>query len=66
MFGRGQTGGDSGWFEVGDVPPDTYTVVVERPGQPEVRVTRAIADGEVVEWEVDLGSAGAGGADGGR
>ncbi|MEY2983219.1 MAG: hypothetical protein RL562_3446 [Planctomycetota bacterium] len=54
MFGRGQTNGNSAWYEVGDVPPDTYTVIVGRPSEPEIRVTRAIQDGEVVEWEIDL------------
>lgn len=54
MFGRQQSGGGSGWLEVGDVPPDTYTVVVRQPGESEVRFERVIADGEAVEWEIDL------------
>jgi protocatechuate 3,4-dioxygenase beta subunit len=67
MFGRGNSGArDSGWYEVGDVPPDTYTVVVSRPGEAELRVTREIGDGEVVEWEVDLGAAQSSGSAGGR
>ena len=56
MFGRQQSGGGSGWLEVGDVAPDTYTVVVRRPGEAEERFERVIADGEVVEWEIDLAS----------
>lgn len=45
---------DSGWREVGNVPPDTYTVVVSEPGKPEKRYTKTIRDGEVVEWDVDM------------
>lgn len=45
---------DSGWYEFGSVPPDTYTAVLAEPGKPEVRITRVIADGEVVEWDVDV------------
>ena len=45
---------DTGWYEFGSVPPDTYTLVVTEPGKPELRVTRAIADGETVEWDVDV------------
>ncbi|HEX5052320.1 MAG TPA: carboxypeptidase-like regulatory domain-containing protein [Planctomycetota bacterium] len=45
---------DSGWYEFGSVPPDTYTAVIAEPGQPELRITRTIADGETVEWEVDV------------
>lgn len=44
---------DTGWYEVGSVPPDTYTIVITEPGQPEIRVTRTIRDGEVAEWDVD-------------
>src|SRR5690606_17230292 len=44
----------SGWREVGNVPPDTYTLVVTEPGKPERRFTRTIRDGEVVTWDVDL------------
>jgi hypothetical protein len=45
---------DTGWYEFGSVPPDTYTAVIAEPGKPEVRMTRAVADGETVEWEVDV------------
>ena len=45
---------DSGWYEFGSVPPDTYTVLVAEPGKPELRITRSIADGETVEWEIDV------------
>ena len=45
---------NSGWYEFGSVPPDTYTIVVREPGKPELRVTRAIRDGETVEWDVDV------------
>ncbi len=45
---------DSGWYEIGDVPPDTYTIVVTEEGHPELRVTRDVRDGEVVEWVVDM------------
>ena len=39
---------------VGSVPPDTYTLVVTEPGQPDLRIVRAIRDGETVEWELDV------------
>ena len=45
---------DTGWHEIGGVPPDTYTVIVAEPGKPELRFTRTIQDGEVVEWDVDI------------
>ena len=45
---------DSGWYEVGKVPPDTYTIIVAEEGQPEIRVSRSVKDGEVVEWSVDM------------
>lgn len=45
---------DSGWYEVGSVPPDTYTVIVTQQGKPEIRFTREIKDGETVEWDVDV------------
>jgi protocatechuate 3,4-dioxygenase beta subunit len=57
MVGSGERKvGDSGWYEVGSVPPDTYTILIEEPGEPEVRVTRTIRDGETVEWDVDVGA----------
>ena len=45
---------DSGWYEFGSVPPDTYTAVLREDGQPEMRITRTIRDGEKVEWDIDL------------
>ncbi len=45
---------DSGWYEFGSVPPDTYTAVIAEPGKPEIRIVRTIADGETVEWDVDV------------
>lgn len=45
---------DSGWYEFGSVPPDTYTAVLREEGQPEVRITRTIRDGETVEWDIDV------------
>jgi len=45
---------DSGWYEFGSVPPDTYTLLVDEPGKPQLRITRTIADGETVEWDVDV------------
>ncbi|MBL8724991.1 MAG: carboxypeptidase regulatory-like domain-containing protein [Planctomycetes bacterium] len=47
---------DSGWYEFGSVPPDTYTAVIAEKGKPELRIVRTIADGETVEWEVDVGA----------
>ena len=45
---------DSGWREIGNVPPDTYTVIVREKGKPDVSFQRAIRDGETVEWDVDM------------
>jgi hypothetical protein len=45
---------DSGWYEFGSVPPDTYTIVIAEAGKPETRIIRTIADGELVEWDIDL------------
>ncbi len=47
---------DSGWYEFGSVPPDTYTLVIAEPGRPELRIQRAIADGETVAWDIDVGA----------
>lgn len=46
---------DSGWYEFGSVPPDTYTAVLREPGKEEVRIVRTIRDGETVEWDIDVG-----------
>ena len=54
LMGDQQTKDDSGWYEVGGVPPDTYTIVVTEPGKPELRITRTITDGETVAWDVDM------------
>ena len=45
---------NSGWYEFGSIPPDTYTAVITEPGKPELRIVRTIADGETVEWDVDV------------
>lgn len=45
---------DSGWYEFGSVPPDTYTAVLKEDGQPEIRIVRTIRDGETVEWDIDV------------
>jgi protocatechuate 3,4-dioxygenase beta subunit len=45
---------DSGWYTVGGVRPGTYTLVLEQPGQEDLRITRTILDGETVEWDVDV------------
>ena len=45
---------DSGWYEFGSVPPDTYTLVLKEDGQPEVRIVRSIRDGETVMWDIDV------------
>lgn len=47
---------DSGWYSFGSVPPDTYTAVITEQGKPELRIVRTIADGETVEWDVDIGA----------
>ena len=54
LLGSRDEVGDSGWYEFGSVPPDTYTIVVAEPGEPELRITRTIRDGETVEWDVDV------------
>ncbi|MFY9341424.1 MAG: carboxypeptidase-like regulatory domain-containing protein, partial [Planctomycetota bacterium] len=45
---------NSGWYEFGSVPPDTYTAILAEPGKPELRIVRTIADGETVEWDIDV------------
>jgi hypothetical protein len=45
---------DSGWYEFGSVPPDTYTAILAEPGKPEIRIVRTITDGETVEWDIDV------------
>lgn len=45
---------DSGWYSLGQVPPDTYTVIIREPGQPELSVTRTLLDGQTYEWEIDV------------
>ncbi len=45
---------DSGWYEFGSVPPDTYTAVITEAGKPDVRITRTITDGQTFEWDIDV------------
>ncbi|MCY2957504.1 MAG: carboxypeptidase regulatory-like domain-containing protein [Planctomycetota bacterium] len=45
---------DSGWYEFGSVPPDTYTIVIAEAGKEETRITRTVVDGELVEWDIDV------------
>lgn len=45
---------DSGWYTFKSVPPDNYTLIVRERGQPELRLTQAVRDGETVEWDVDV------------
>ena len=45
---------DSGWYEFGSVPPDTYTAVLRERGKEELRIVRTIRDGETVEWDIDV------------
>jgi protocatechuate 3,4-dioxygenase beta subunit len=54
LMGSRDSVGDSGWYEFGSVPPDTYTAILAEPGKPEIRITRTIVDGETVEWDVDV------------
>ncbi|MGC6486018.1 MAG: carboxypeptidase regulatory-like domain-containing protein [Planctomycetota bacterium] len=46
---------NSGWYEFGSVPPDTYTAVLRERGKEEIRIVRTIRDGETVEWDIDVG-----------
>ena len=54
MMGRKDKKQDTGWYEVGSVPPGTYTIVITEKDKPEIRVTREIVDGETIEWDVDV------------
>ena len=45
---------DSGWYEFGSVPPDTYTLVLRQPGKDNISIVRQIADGETVAWDIDV------------
>lgn len=53
LMGRDKKEEDSGWYEVGSVPPDTYTILITEKDQPDIRVTKTIRDGETVEWDID-------------
>lgn len=44
----------SGWYDLGKVPPDTYTVIIREPGQPDFQITRTLVDGEEYEWDIDM------------
>ncbi|MAD33663.1 MAG: hypothetical protein CMJ88_07885 [Planctomycetes bacterium] len=46
---------NSGWYEFGSVPPDTYTAVLREKGKEDIRIVRTIRDGEKVEWDIDVG-----------
>ncbi len=54
MSGRDSVA-DSGWYEFGSIPPDTYTAVLREQGQEELRIVRTIRDGETVAWDIDVG-----------
>ncbi|MBM4059950.1 MAG: carboxypeptidase regulatory-like domain-containing protein [Planctomycetes bacterium] len=56
LMGQKDEVADSGWYSFGSVPPDTYTAVITERGKPELRIVRTIADGETVEWDVDVGA----------
>ncbi|HEB51828.1 MAG TPA: carboxypeptidase regulatory-like domain-containing protein, partial [bacterium] len=56
LLGSKDTVDDSGWYTFRSVPPDTYTAVIRERGKEEIRITRAIRDGETVEWEIDVGA----------
>ena len=47
-------GEDSGWYELGNVKPDTYTAVVRQAGKEDIRFTQAVKDGEEISWEVSM------------
>ncbi|MHC4853506.1 MAG: carboxypeptidase regulatory-like domain-containing protein, partial [Planctomycetota bacterium] len=52
---RGKTKRDSsGWHEIGSIPPDTYTVVIQEKGQPDIEVKRTIHDGEEARWDINM------------
>ena len=44
----------SGWHEIGNIRPDTYTVIIKEKGQPDIRVVRTIHDGEEARWDLDM------------
>ncbi|MCK5940675.1 MAG: carboxypeptidase regulatory-like domain-containing protein, partial [Planctomycetes bacterium] len=45
---------NSGWYEFGSVPPDTYTAILREQGKEDIRIVRTIRDGETVEWDIDV------------
>ncbi len=45
---------DSGWYTFKGVTPDTYTIIVREKGEPEVRVSRTVRDGEKASWDINL------------
>ena len=46
---------NSGWYEFGSVPPDTYTAILKQAGEEDIQIVRTIRDGETVEWDIDVG-----------
>jgi|GEM_PF-1938397 len=55
MMSRRDKVENSGWYEFGSVPPDTYTAVLKEKGKEDIRIVRTIRDGETVEWDIDVG-----------
>lgn len=53
-FVRSKPAADTGWIELGQVPPDHYTLIITEDGHADVKLKRVIADGEIVEWELDM------------
>ena len=52
---RGKSSRDtSGWHEIGNIPPDTYTVDIEEKGKPDIEVKRTIKDGEEARWDINM------------
>jgi len=52
---RGKTKRDSsGWHEIGNIPPDTYTVIIQEKGQSDIEVKRTIKDGEEARWDINM------------
>jgi hypothetical protein len=52
--GGRKEGDDTGWYEIGNIKPDTYTAVIRQQGKPELRFSREVRDGEKASWEVSM------------
>ena len=54
LMGSNTKRDSSGWHEIGNIPPDTYTLIIQEKGQPDIEVKRTIKDGEEARWDINM------------